>query len=54
MIKQLKGELADLIMDKNMKKLKDLKAILKKKKAIARELTKLRQAKLLKDLEEKK
>ena len=39
----LENEIADLIMDKNMKKLKDLKAIGKKRKDLAQVLTVLRQ-----------
>ena len=52
-IKTLKEELANLLMDKNMKKLKDLKAISKKKKELARVLTAVRQKELLVQLEAK-
>lgn len=44
-------ELAKLVMDKNMKKLKDVKAVSKKKKELAQLLTLGRQKKLLSDLE---
>lgn len=53
MIKKAKEELSDLILDKNMKKLKDLKSPSKKKKEIAKILTVLRQKELLKELEVK-
>ncbi len=49
----LKGEIANLILDKNMKKLKDLKTISKKKKEMARVLTVIRQKELLEELETK-
>lgn len=51
--KVLKAEIADLTLDKNMKKLKDLKAILKKKKELAQILTIVQQKKLLAQLESK-
>ena len=49
-VKKTKDELADLIMDKNMKKLKDVKAVDKKRKDIAQILTILRQKQLLEKL----
>lgn len=49
--KALKVEISDLIMDKNMNKLKDLKAIFKKKKEVARVLTVLSQKTMIGDLE---
>lgn len=51
--KALKKEMADLFLDKNMKKLKDLKSISKKKKDLAQILTVLKQKELLKVLEPK-
>ncbi|MBI3103371.1 50S ribosomal protein L29 [Candidatus Daviesbacteria bacterium] len=42
-ITAFKKEIADLTMDKNMKKLQDLKQVNKKKKDLARVLTILRQ-----------
>lgn len=44
---------ADLVMDKNMGKLKDLKAVMKKKKDIAQMKTVFNQKHLLGELEEK-
>ncbi|MBI2597322.1 50S ribosomal protein L29 [Candidatus Daviesbacteria bacterium] len=59
-LKELKGkvevfkkELMDLVVDKNMKKLKDLKSISKKKKDLAKVLTVLKQKELLMELESK-
>ena len=52
--KILKKEMADLTLDKNMKKLKDLKTIGKKRKDLAQILTVLRQKELLTILEGKK
>lgn len=49
----LKKEIADLLMDKNMKKLKDLKAIAKKRKDLAQVLTILNAKQLLEKLEPK-
>lgn len=49
--KTLRGEIADLVLDKNMNKLKDLKSIDKKKKDLARTLTVLEQKKLIEKLE---
>ncbi len=46
-----KKELAGLVMDKNMSKLKDRKSISKKRKDIARMMTVLRQKQLLGELE---
>lgn len=51
--KNIRQELADLVLDKNMKKLKDLKAISKKKKDLAQVLTIVRQKQLLLELEGK-
>ena len=51
--KSIKSEIADLILDKNMKKLKDLKNISKKKKDLAQILTVIRQKELLEKLETK-
>lgn len=50
-IKGLKDEIANLTLDKNMKKLKDLKMISKKKKDQAQILTVMRQKELLQELE---
>ncbi len=52
-LKTLKKEIADLSMDKNMKKLKDLKTIDKKRKEIAQVLTVLNQKQTLAKLEPK-
>lgn len=52
-VKTLEQALADLVLDKNMKKLKDLKSISKKKKDLAQILTVLRQKELLGKLESK-
>jgi len=49
--KELKKEIADLTLDKNMKKLKDLKAIFKKKKDLAQVLTMLNAKQILEKLE---
>lgn len=49
----LRKEIADLTLDKNMKKLKDLRTISKKKKEMARVLTVIRQKELLEELETK-
>lgn len=53
-IKTLKKDMADLVLDKNMKKLKDLKSVGKKKIDLAQILTVLRQKQLLVVLESKK
>ncbi|MDO8619363.1 MAG: 50S ribosomal protein L29 [Candidatus Daviesbacteria bacterium] len=46
-------ELLDLSLDKNMKKLKDLKSVAKKRKEIAQMLTVIRQKQLLGEIEVK-
>ena len=50
-VKALKEEIANLTLDKNMKKLKDLKIISKKKKDLAQILTVIRQKDLLEQIE---
>lgn len=52
--KTLKSEMADLVFQKNMKKLKDLKVISKKKKELAKILSVVRQKELLMQLESRK
>ena len=52
-VKTLKDEIANLILEKNMKKLKDLKKVAKKKKDLAQVLTVVRQKELLAKLEVK-
>lgn len=52
-VKILKVDIGKLIMDKNMKKLKDLKQISKKKKDLAQVLTVLRQKEILSGIEAK-
>lgn len=47
----LKGQLNDLVMDKNMNKLKDVKSVFKTRKELAVVLTVLRQKQLLEQLE---
>ncbi len=49
--KALKIEIGDLIMDKNISKLKDLKSIDKKRKHLARVLTTLNQKQMIEALE---
>lgn len=49
--KSINKEIADLIMDKNMSKLKDLKVISKKRKDLAQVMTVLNQKRLLESLE---
>lgn len=49
--KMIRQELANLLLDKNMKKLKDLKSISKKRKDIAQVLTVIQQKELLRRLE---
>jgi ribosomal protein L29 len=49
--KQMRGDIADLMVDKNMNKLKDLKSINKKRKDLARVLTILNQKQVLAKLE---
>ena len=51
--KTLKLEIEDVVMDKNMKKLKDLKTIFKKRKDLAQVLTVLRQKEMLQRMEVK-
>ncbi len=57
-VKEIKKEIAEMTMDKNMKKLKDLRAVGKKRREVAQVLTLLAQKKLLEKLtpkaEEKK
>lgn len=50
-VKAINAEIGDLIMDKNMNKLKDLKSISKKKKEAARVMTVLNQKKAISKLE---
>lgn len=50
-VKDLKKEIADMTLDKNMKKLKDLKMISKKRKDLAQVLTIIKQKELLQELE---
>lgn len=52
-VKTFKDEIANLVLDKNMKKTKDLKQILKKRKDLAQTLTIIRQKELLGELETK-
>lgn len=52
--KTLKGEIDKLTMDKNMKKLKDLKMIFKTRKDLAQVLTIIKQKELLGQLEDTK
>lgn len=49
--KELKLEISNLVMDKNMKKTKDLKTASKKRKDLAQVLTIARQKELLEKLE---
>lgn len=49
--KSFRTEIADLVLDKNMKKLKDLKKISKRRKDLAQVLTVIRQKELLQELE---
>ncbi|MBI2314853.1 50S ribosomal protein L29 [Candidatus Daviesbacteria bacterium] len=53
-VSSLRDEIANLVLDKNMKKLKDKKSIFKKKKDLAQVLTIVRQKGLLLELENKK
>lgn len=48
--KSIKDEIANLVLDKNMNKLKDLKTISKKRKDLAQVLTVARQKQLLAEL----
>lgn len=52
--KVLKKEIAGLVMEKNMRKLKDLKSISQKRKEAAQLLTLIRQKELLMKLEKEK
>ena len=52
--RDLKKEIANLVIDKNVKKLKDTKVIFKKRKNLAQVLTIIRQKQLLEELEVKK
>ncbi len=52
-VEVLRKEIANLTLDKNMKKLKDLKMVSKKKKELAQALTVIRQKELLSQLESK-
>lgn len=49
--KTLKKEIANLVMDKNMKKIKDLKSVSKLRKNLAQVMTVIRQKELLGQLE---
>lgn len=49
--KTLKKEIADLVMDINMKKIKDLKSVGKKRKDLAQVMTVIRQKEILGQLE---
>ncbi len=49
--KTLRKEIANVTMDKNMKKLKDLKSITKKRKDLAQVLTITKQKQMLTELE---
>lgn len=53
-VKALKQEIAADTFDLNMKKLKDIKSVFKKRKDLARLLTIVKQKQLLKELELKK
>lgn len=53
-LKKEQKELADLCLDKNMRKLADIKAVSKKKKDMARILTVIGQKQLVEQLESKK
>ena len=52
-VKSFRKDLADLVLDKNMNKLKDVKTISKKRKDLAQILTITRQKQLLAELEGK-
>lgn len=52
-VKTAKKEVQDLLIDKNMSKLKDLRSLSKRKKEIARMLTIINQKKLIATLEQK-
>lgn len=51
--KSIRKEIADLIIDNNMKKLKDTRLVFKKRKDLAQVLTVIRQKQLLEQLESK-
>lgn len=51
--KSIKRGIGDLVIDLNMKKLKDTRAVFKKRKDLAQVLTVLRQKQLLEELEVK-
>ena len=53
-VKKVRLEVAELVMDKNMNKLKDLKAIRKRRKDVAQILTVIAQKELLEQLQEVK
>ena len=50
-VKQAQKDVADLILDKNTKKLKDVKVIFKKRKEIAKIMTIIKQKQLVGELE---
>lgn len=50
-VRNLQSDIADLIVDKNMGKLKDVRTVYKKRKNLAQVLTVLRQKQLLQELE---
>lgn len=50
-VKALKVEISDLTLDKNTKKLKDLKSISKRRKDLAQVLTIAKQKQIIADLE---
>src|SRR3990167_11396527 len=50
-VKALKIEINDLVLDKNMNKLKDLKVISKRKKELARVFTALSQKEMIEELQ---
>lgn len=52
-VSALRKEIAELVLDKNMKKLKDIKMISKKKKELAQVLTLMKQKEILAQLEVK-
>lgn len=52
-IKKIKEEISDLIIDKNMNKMTNLKSIKTKRNELAKTLTVLKQIQLMESLEEK-
>lgn len=50
-VKKIRGELSDLVLDKNMDKLKDVRMIHKTRRDLAQVLTILRQKQLVSELE---